>query len=104
MPAVDVSKVPATSGKETAQSVAVLEDLIKNLNVSTSPEEVNSAAGNIAHLFSGPIPEQALPQAAADAFKKQEGGEDIYRVALAAHAFTRFRKKNFLNPKVHGPH
>lgn len=71
MPAVDVSKVPAASGKETAQSVAVLEDLIKNLNVSTSPEEVNAAAGNIAHLFSGPIPEQALPQAAADAFKKQ---------------------------------
>ena len=34
MPAVDVSSVPAVSGKETAQSVAVLEDLIKNLNVS----------------------------------------------------------------------
>ncbi|KAJ6164411.1 Elongation factor 3 [Penicillium chermesinum] len=70
MPAAE-TKVPATSAKETAQSVAVLEDLIKNLNVSTSPEEVNAAAGNIAHLFSGPIPEQALPKAAAEAFKKQ---------------------------------
>lgn len=61
MPAVDINSVPATSGKETAQSVAVLEDMIKNLNVSTSAEEVNTAANNIAHLFSGPIPEQTLP-------------------------------------------
>lgn len=53
--------VPATSSKETAQSVAVLEDLIKNLNVSGSQDEVNAASGNIAALFSGPIPEQTLP-------------------------------------------
>ena len=71
MPAVDVSSVPAASGKETAQSVAVLEDLIKNLNISSSPDEVNSAAGNLASLFSGPIPEQALPQKAVETFKKQ---------------------------------
>ncbi|KAJ5100331.1 Elongation factor 3 [Penicillium angulare] len=71
MPAVDVSKVPASSGKEVAQSVAVLEDLIKNLNVSTSPEEANAASGNLATLFSGPIPEQTLPAKAAEIFKKQ---------------------------------
>lgn len=53
--------VPAASSKETAQSVAVLEDLIKNLNVSGSQDEVNAASGNIAALFSGPIPEQTLP-------------------------------------------
>ena len=71
MPAVDVSSVPASSGKEIAQSVAVLEDLIKNLNVSTSADEVNAAAGNLATLFSGPIPEQTLPAKAAETFKKQ---------------------------------
>ncbi|OOF94855.1 hypothetical protein ASPCADRAFT_208515 [Aspergillus carbonarius ITEM 5010] len=71
MPAVDVSSVPAVSGKETAQSVAVLEDLIKNLNISTSQDEVNAAADNLAHLFSGPIPEQTLPLKAVETFQKQ---------------------------------
>lgn len=61
MPAVDVAAVPAVSGKETAQSVAVLEDLIKSLNISQGQDEVNAAAGNIATLFAGPIPEQTLP-------------------------------------------
>jgi elongation factor 3 len=61
MPAVDVSSVPAVSGKETAQAVAVLEDLIKNLNISTSADEVQAATGNLATYFSGPIPEQTLP-------------------------------------------
>lgn len=49
------------AAKESAQSVAVLEDLIKNLNVSGSQDEVNTASSNIAALFSGPIPEQTLP-------------------------------------------
>jgi elongation factor 3 len=71
MPAVDVSSVPAVSGKEVAQSIAVLEDLIKNLNVSTSADEVNAAANNLATLFSGPIAEQALPLKAVETFKKQ---------------------------------
>ncbi|RAK97899.1 putative translation elongation factor eEF-3 [Aspergillus ibericus CBS 121593] len=71
MPAVDVSSVPAVSGKETAQSVAVLEDLIKNLNISSSQDEVNAAADNLAHLFSGPIPEQTLPLKAVETFQKQ---------------------------------
>lgn len=71
MPAVDVSSVPAVSGKEIAQSIAVLEDLIKNLNVSTSADEVNAAASNLATLFSGPIAEQTLPLKAVETFKKQ---------------------------------
>ncbi|RLL93934.1 translational elongation factor EF-1 alpha [Aspergillus turcosus] len=71
MPAVDVSSVPAVSGKETAQAVAVLEDLIKNLNISTNADEVLAATGNIATYFSGPIPEQTLPLKAVDAFQKQ---------------------------------
>ncbi|KAL2867154.1 putative translation elongation factor eEF-3 [Aspergillus lucknowensis] len=70
MPAVDIASVPATSGKETAQSVAVLEDLIKNLNISGSADEVNAASQNLAHLLSGPIPEQTLPVKAAETFKK----------------------------------
>jgi elongation factor 3 len=71
MPAVDVASVPAVSGKEIAHSVAVLDDLIKNLNISKSADEVSTAAGNIAHLFSGPIPELVLPLKAVEAFKKQ---------------------------------
>ncbi|KAJ9303512.1 hypothetical protein DTO217A2_7002 [Paecilomyces variotii] len=71
MPAVDVSSVPAVSGKETAQSVAVLEDLLKNLSVSKTPDEVNAATSNIASLFSGPIDEKVLPAKAVEAFKKQ---------------------------------
>ncbi|PYH92215.1 ATPase component of ABC transporter [Aspergillus ellipticus CBS 707.79] len=71
MPAVDVSSVPAVSGKETAQSVAVLEDLLKNLSVSTTQDEVNAAADNLAHLLSGPIPEQTLPLKAVEALQKQ---------------------------------
>ncbi|KKK26660.1 hypothetical protein P175DRAFT_0486588 [Aspergillus ochraceoroseus IBT 24754] len=71
MPAVDVASVPAVSAKETAQSVAVLEDLIKNLTISTTQDEANAAADNLAHLFSGPIPEQTLPLKAVESFKKQ---------------------------------
>ncbi|KAK1140909.1 translational elongation factor EF-1 alpha [Aspergillus melleus] len=71
MPAVDVSSVPAVSGKETAQSVAVLEDLLKNLNVSSTQDEINAASNNLAHLLSGPIPEQTLPLKAVESFKKQ---------------------------------
>lgn len=69
MPAA--ASVPEVSSKETAQSVQVLEDLIKNLNVSGSQDEINAAAGNIASLFSGPIPEQALPLKAVETFQKQ---------------------------------
>lgn len=71
MPAVDIASVPAVSGKETAQSVAVLEDLFKNLNVSSSPDEVNAATSNLAHLLSGPIPEQTLPLKAVETLQKQ---------------------------------
>ncbi|RJE27197.1 elongation factor 3 [Aspergillus sclerotialis] len=71
MPAVDVNSVPATSGKETAQAVTVLEEMIKNLNISTNADEVNAAATNLASLFSGPIPEQTLPLKAVETFKKQ---------------------------------
>ncbi|KAJ5450866.1 hypothetical protein N7491_000048 [Penicillium cf. griseofulvum] len=71
MPAANVASSPAVTGKETAQSVAVLEDLIKNLNISTSADETNAAASNLASLFGGPIPEQVLPGKAAEIFKKQ---------------------------------
>ncbi|KAK9850214.1 HEAT protein [Penicillium brevicompactum] len=69
MPAANVA-APA-AGKETAQSVAVLEDLMKNLSVAATADEANAAAGNIAHLFSGPVPEQVLPAKAAELFKAQ---------------------------------
>lgn len=71
MPAANVAASPAVTGKETAQSVAVLEDLIKNLNISTTADETNAAATNLATLFSGPTAEQTLSSKAVEIFKKQ---------------------------------
>ncbi|KAE8347111.1 hypothetical protein BDV24DRAFT_122850 [Aspergillus arachidicola] len=71
MPAAAASSVPAVSSKETAQSLSVLEDLLKNLNISSTQDEINAASDNIAHLLSGPIPEQALPLKLAEDLKKQ---------------------------------
>lgn len=61
MPGVDVASVPAVSGKETAQTISDLENLLNNLSIASSPEQANSAAGNLAHFLSGPIPEQTVP-------------------------------------------
>ena len=62
MPAVDVMhSVPETSAKETSKSIGVLEELIKNLSVSKTQDEANSAATNVATLLHGPIEEQSLP-------------------------------------------
>jgi elongation factor 3 len=62
MPSVDImDSVPTTSVKETAKSVAVLEELIKSLSISKTQDETNAAAGNIATLLNGPIEERDLP-------------------------------------------
>lgn len=62
MPAVDsMSSVPASSAKETAKSVGVLEDLLKTLSISKTPDETNAAASNIASLLNGPTEEHVLP-------------------------------------------
>lgn len=71
MPAVDVmASVPAVSGKETAKSVVVLEDLIKTLSISKSASEAKTHANNIASLLNGPT-EQAVAQKAVESLKKQ---------------------------------
>ena len=61
MPAVEVSSVPATSGKEAAKSVTVLEDLMKTLSVSKTQDETNAAATSVASLLNGPTDDQILP-------------------------------------------
>ncbi|PGH23963.1 hypothetical protein AJ80_02025 [Polytolypa hystricis UAMH7299] len=72
MPSVEVmSSVPAVSGKETAKSVAVLEELIKSLSISKTADESKAASYNIASLLHGPIEEQVLPAKAVEIFKKQ---------------------------------
>ncbi|KAI9368849.1 armadillo-type protein [Aspergillus egyptiacus] len=104
MPAVDIASVPATSGKETAQSVAVLEELIKNLNLSSSPDEVNAASDNLAHLFAGPIPEQALPVKAVEAFQKQLANKkDANARQRALHAIRAIASHATIAPGVE-PH
>ena len=69
--AVDMQSVPATTGKETAKSATVLEELIKKLSVSKAQDEANAAATNIAILLNGPIEEQILPSKAVESLKKQ---------------------------------
>ncbi|KAL9622736.1 MAG: hypothetical protein Q9160_002854 [Pyrenula sp. 1 TL-2023] len=72
MPAVDtMNSVPAVSAKETAKSVGVLEELIKNLSLSKSQDEANSQATNIATLLHGPIEDQSIPAKAVESLKKQ---------------------------------
>ncbi len=62
MPAVDtMQSVPAATAKETSKSIVVLEELIKNLTISKTQDEANTAATNVAHLLHGPIEEQSLP-------------------------------------------
>lgn len=71
MPAVDVASVPAVSGKETANSVAVVESLIQNLSISKTPAEANTHANNLASLLNGPIEEKTVPLKAVESLKKQ---------------------------------
>jgi elongation factor 3 len=72
MPAVDtMTSTPVSSGKETKQSVATLEQMMQTLSVSKTQDEANAAANNIATLLNGPIEEHVVPQKALDNFKKQ---------------------------------
>ncbi|KAH8705935.1 elongation factor 3 [Talaromyces proteolyticus] len=71
MPAVDVASVPAVSGKETAGSVALVENLIKNLSISKTPDEGNTHANSLATLLNGPIEEKTVPLKAVESLKKQ---------------------------------
>ncbi|KAL9114483.1 MAG: hypothetical protein Q9227_001564 [Pyrenula ochraceoflavens] len=72
MPAIEsMESVPAVSAKETAKSIGVLEEMIKNLSVSKSPAEANSQATNIATLLHGPIEDQTIPAKAVASLQKQ---------------------------------
>jgi elongation factor 3 len=72
MPAVDtMASTPVSSAKETKNSIHTLEQLMQNLSVSKSQDEINSAANNLATLLNGPIEEHAMPLKAVETFKKQ---------------------------------
>ena len=47
--------------KENAQSIKVLDDLLAQLSISKSKDEVNAATHNIASFINGPIEEQDAP-------------------------------------------
>ncbi|PLB42696.1 putative translation elongation factor eEF-3 [Aspergillus candidus] len=104
MPAVDVASVPAVSGKETAQTVAVLEDLLKNLSVSTTQDQVNEASNNLATLLSGPIPEQTLPLKAVESLQKSLGNKkDANARERALDAIRAIASHSTIDPAVE-PH
>jgi elongation factor 3 len=72
MPAVDtMASTPVSSAKETKNSIHTLEQLMQNLSISKSQDEINSAANNLATLLNGPIEEHAMPLKAVETFKKQ---------------------------------
>jgi len=72
MPAVDtMTSTPATSAKETKQSLVTLESLLQQLSISKAQDEANAAAANVATLLNGPIEEHAVPLKAVEIFKKQ---------------------------------
>lgn len=76
MPAVDnMASVPAVSSKETKQTLATLEELLKKLSISKTADEANAASTNVAILLNGPIEEQAVPQKTVEIFKKQLGNK-----------------------------
>ena len=71
MPAATKDSTPATSAKETQKSIAVMEDLIKNLTISKTQDEANAAALNVATLVNGPMEEHTVPGKVVEALKKQ---------------------------------
>jgi elongation factor 3 len=72
MPAADnMTSTPATSAKETKQSLTTLDQLLQALSISKAQDEANTAAGNLATLLNGPIEEHAVPLKAVETFKKQ---------------------------------
>ncbi|KAK5452412.1 translational elongation factor EF-1 alpha [Exophiala xenobiotica] len=66
-----MASTPVSSAKETKNSIHTLEQLMQNLSVSKSQDEINSAANNLATLLNGPIEEHAMPLKAVETFKKQ---------------------------------
>jgi len=72
MPAVDtMTSTPATSAKETKQSLTDLEGLLQKLSLTKTQADANSAAGNVATFLNGPIEEHDVPLKAVELFKKQ---------------------------------
>jgi len=61
MPALEMASEPTTTKGETAQTMGVLEELLKNLSVSKTADEAKETAVNIGTLLSGPIEEHDVP-------------------------------------------
>jgi elongation factor 3 len=75
-PAVDtMESVPATSAKETQNTLSTLESLLKNLSIAKAQDEANTHANSIATLLNGPIEEHSVPLKALETFKKQLGNK-----------------------------
>ncbi|KAL4905180.1 hypothetical protein BDW74DRAFT_185255 [Aspergillus multicolor] len=104
MPAVDIASVPAVSAKETAESVALLEGALKNLNLASSEDEANAVTTSITQMLSGPIPEQVLPLKAVEALTQQLGKKkDTNALLRAAQAVRAIASHPTIAPGVE-PH
>ncbi|KAK4940795.1 translational elongation factor EF-1 alpha [Elasticomyces elasticus] len=66
-----MASTPVSSGKETKESLATLEQMMQKLSVSKTQDEANESANNLAILLNGPIEEHVVPQKALETFKKQ---------------------------------
>lgn len=64
MPAVNTlsgTASPTPSSKETANSLNVVDELMKSLSISKTADETKGAAANIATLLHGPIEDRVVP-------------------------------------------
>ncbi|KAK6063820.1 elongation factor 3 [Seiridium cupressi] len=59
------------SSKENAQSIKVLDDLMKKLSVSKDAAEIKETTGALASFINGRIEDQAAPTKTVDALKKE---------------------------------
>ncbi|KAI9805079.1 MAG: translational elongation factor EF-1 alpha [Sarcosagium campestre] len=104
-PAVDVMDASQTNVKavasENAKSVKVLDELLSKLSVSSTADETNAAAGNIASFINGPIEEHDAPTKAVDILKKQLANKKDASVReRALHAIQAIAQHSSISPAV----
>ncbi|KAK3361156.1 armadillo-type protein [Lasiosphaeria ovina] len=63
--------MPATSAKENAESVKVLNELMQKLTVSKDADAIKAASGALASFINGPIEDLDTPTQTIEALKKQ---------------------------------
>ncbi|KAI0015738.1 armadillo-type protein [Xylariomycetidae sp. FL0641] len=89
------------SAKENAQSMKVLDDLMKNLTVSKDAAEIKDASHALASFINGPIEDQAAPTKTVEDLKKQLGSKkDALAREKAANAIQAIAQHSEVSANV----